>query len=203
MKKYSTLILFVAVGLIVTVGNQVFHKPTKLEAVENAAKPSIEKAVPVLYVNNEATKAGEEITSTIDYVLPYPGILPNHPLYFVKELRDRIIELLVVDPVRKAEFYLLQADKWLASGLQFFEKNEDVQAKLIIQKSAERLLKAVTILQAASTSGKPVLSGSLDKFEKAVQKHKQVVSELQTNSKDLGSAVTTYEKVAEITATLR
>ena len=47
----------------------------------------------------------------IEYVLPYPGILPTHPLYFLKIVRDRIIELLISDRVNKAEFYILQADK--------------------------------------------------------------------------------------------
>ena len=38
----------------------------------------------------------------IEYVLPYPGILPTHPFYILNIVRDRIIELRSSDRVNKA-----------------------------------------------------------------------------------------------------
>lgn len=46
-----------------------------------------------------------------EYELPYPGILPNHPLYLLKAGRDRVLEVFTRNPMRKAELYLLFADK--------------------------------------------------------------------------------------------
>lgn len=46
-----------------------------------------------------------------EYELPYPGILPNHPLYILKAGRDKVLEMFTRSPIRKAELYLLFADK--------------------------------------------------------------------------------------------
>src|SRR5438105_4293482 len=55
-------------------------------------------------------------TQMPDYKLPYPGILPDNPLYFIKTARDRLVGFLISDPVRKAEFDVLQADKRIGMG---------------------------------------------------------------------------------------
>lgn len=53
---------------------------------------------------------------TIDYGLPYPGILPGSPIYPVKVLRDRLVEFFISDPLKRGEFYLLQADKHISAA---------------------------------------------------------------------------------------
>ena len=52
-------------------------------------------------------------TPTPNYLLPYPGMLPDNPLYMLKAMRDRVINFLIADSQKKAEFYLLQSDKRL------------------------------------------------------------------------------------------
>src|SRR3989344_6985739 len=52
-----------------------------------------------------------------EYTLPYPGILPDNLLYPIKVFRDRIVSFLISDPLKKAEFNLLQADKRLQAGV--------------------------------------------------------------------------------------
>ena len=47
---------------------------------------------------------------TIDYALPYPGILIDHPLYFLKNIRDLIMERIITEPGKKVEFAILQSD---------------------------------------------------------------------------------------------
>jgi hypothetical protein len=56
------------------------------------------------------------------YKLPYPGILPNHPLYRIKEFRDNLLERLTRDPIKKVELHLLFADKKIAAA-QFLADN--------------------------------------------------------------------------------
>jgi hypothetical protein len=58
----------------------------------------------------------------VDYKLPYPGILPNNPLWPVKDLRDKAISLFIFDSVTKAQYYLRQADKRFAAGLALNDK---------------------------------------------------------------------------------
>src|SRR5438309_421306 len=48
---------------------------------------------------------------SISYQLPYPGMLPDNPLYFLKVIRDGVWSFLLSNPLKKADFDLLQADK--------------------------------------------------------------------------------------------
>jgi hypothetical protein len=47
----------------------------------------------------------------VDYQLPYPGMLPDNPLYFLKQFRDDVTAFFLSKPIDKADFYLLQSDK--------------------------------------------------------------------------------------------
>lgn len=74
-----------------------------------------------------------ESTSSSGYIFPYPGILPDHPLYSLKVLRDKIYDFFIKDPVKKAEFKLLMADKRMNMGLMLNEKeNNSLAAKTMI-----------------------------------------------------------------------
>src|SRR5258708_38682343 len=54
----------------------------------------------------------QPISSTpIDYQLPYPGLLPDSPLYFLKMLRDNLTSFFLSKPLDKANFELLQSYK--------------------------------------------------------------------------------------------
>lgn len=58
------------------------------------------------------------------YILPYPGLLPDSPLYQFKVLRDRIVEFLISDPIKKAQFHILQADKRLNAGIALVNERQ-------------------------------------------------------------------------------
>lgn len=47
----------------------------------------------------------------VQYNLPYPGLLPDNPLYFLKVIRDQFVDFLISNPHQKAEYDLLQSDK--------------------------------------------------------------------------------------------
>src|SRR3989344_6947435 len=63
-------------------------------------------------------------SAKIEYYLAYPGILPDHPLYKLKVLRDKITPLLIQDPLKKADFYLLQSDKGILATAMLVDKNK-------------------------------------------------------------------------------
>lgn len=90
--------------------------------------------------------------SAVDYALPYPGILPDHPLYIFKKVRDAILEFLLVDPVRKAEFYILQADKRLAMALAYAQKGQAVSVPPLILESVGFHAKTLVLLTGAKES---------------------------------------------------
>lgn len=58
-----------------------------------------------------------------EYVLPYPGMLPDNPFYFIKTIRDTVVLFLITDPSKKADFNLLQASKRFQAGVFLMKKN--------------------------------------------------------------------------------
>jgi hypothetical protein len=167
---------------------------------------AVQSAKPTVSVQDVSTKvtgstdAGELLTSTkkSEYVLPYPGILPDHPLYFLKTVRDRIIELLVVDPARRAEFYLLQSDKWLSATQVLLEKGKKDLAQTLLNNSSVRLALAIDQLTSLKGNGKPVPTGTIDRFKNAIQKHIEVLTDFEArNVIDVAQAKTSLNTSLE------
>ena len=74
-----------------------------------------------------SASATPTVIQGITYELAYPGLLPDHPLYFFKVIRDKVVSLLINDPSKRAEFNLLTSDKRFNSGRQ--EKIIDTLSK--------------------------------------------------------------------------
>lgn len=110
----------------------------------------------------------------VSYELPYPGILPDNPLYFIKALRDNLFNLLISDPIKKAEYNLLMADKRLASGKMLIDKKNYQLAITTISKSANYLERAISLTVKAKQEGKNTKE-LLDKLFVASQKHQQII----------------------------
>lgn len=114
----------------------------------------------------------------LEYLLPYPGILPDHPLYFLKQIRDGIMDRLIVDPLRKAEFHVLQADKRLAMGKLLKEQGKGSLAESTISKGEKYMERSVSGLGAFKSTGRPVPASLIDKLERATEEHAQVLTAL-------------------------
>lgn len=128
----------------------------------------------------EATGSAEE--ERINYELPYPGILPDHPLYPLKMIRDRIIELLTSDPVKKANFYLLQADKRLSAGILLFEKGKGDLSETTISKGQNYLEKALESAIKAKTQQDSALDIAA-KISASSIKHKEEIEKINDRAK--------------------
>lgn len=115
-------------------------------------------------------------TPPITYVLPYPGILPDNPFYPIKMLRDRIVLFLIADPVKKARFYLLQADKRLQAGVYLYrnDKQKAALALTTMEKGENYFAEAIDQTRQLKRDGKDI--GSLtDLLSQAIRKHEQVL----------------------------
>lgn len=85
----------------------------------------------------EASQSATEVAKVkiVEYDLAYPGILPDHFLYKLKVLRDKLSVFLISDPKKKADFYLLQADKGILATAMLVDNNK-------IDLASETVLKA-------------------------------------------------------------
>lgn len=118
----------------------------------------------------------------VDYTLPYPGLLPDSPLYFLRATRDRIISFLISDPLKKAEFDLLQADKRLNAGIYLSDKKKYELAVTTISKGENYFENAIVKTKEAKKQGKTV-GGIASNLYLSALKHQQVLKELQNKTK--------------------
>jgi hypothetical protein len=79
------------------------------------------------------------ITPSPDYPIPYPGLLPDSPLYPLKTLRDRLISILIGDPLKKADFDLLQSDKRIAAAVVLLENGNAQKQDLAVSTVSKGL----------------------------------------------------------------
>lgn len=142
----------------------------------------------------------------IEYVLPYPGILPDHLLYPLKMLRDRIMDFFIREPMKRTEFLILMADKRLGAGKILIEGGKAPLGETTLSKGEKYLEQAVATVEKAKQQGKNV-SGLLEKLEKATQKHIEVLQELSAKAPEevklgiedaLTSAQNAYQKILEV-----
>lgn len=118
------------------------------------------------------------IIAKSDYVLPYPGVLPDHPLYFMKRFRDAVLEMVIIEPARKSEFYILQGDKRLQMGIMLIEQKNFSLAETTISKAEKYMEKAVRGLMTYKTSGGVTPLYIIEHAQKALGKHREVLQEV-------------------------
>src|SRR3989344_826320 len=57
-------------------------------------------------------------SASVKYDLPYPGMLPDHKLYKLKVLRDKVMLFIIQDPIKKAEqHFLLEKKKIIRANI--------------------------------------------------------------------------------------
>lgn len=150
MKKSLFLVLFLSL---------MFFKASELKAQET---PTI-------------TLLPQEL---VEYNLPYPGLLPDNPLYFIKSVRDQLLLWITRDEVKKANLYLLLADKNLVMGKILWEKgNEDLSIKTL-EKGERYFLTGVITLQTIKNR-EDLPPGLRDKFELSGKKHEIVLNSVK------------------------
>jgi hypothetical protein len=121
--------------------------------------------------------------ATVDYALPYPGILPDNALYFMKALRDRVVSFFITDSLKKAEFNLLMADVRLNAAQYLFAKGESKYslAETTISKGENYFYNSLVMVNDAKQQGVQV-NDFVSKLILASRKHQQVIKELESKS---------------------
>lgn len=125
---------------------------------------------PTAVMQNMQGTAG--MTHTNDYQLAYPGMLPDNPFYKLKVLRDKIWEVLVTDPQKKVDFYLLQTDKQIGMVPPLVTKGEITLAKSTALKAENNFTKLVFVYK---DNGLTPDATTYKKLLQAADKHQQIL----------------------------
>lgn len=112
---------------------------------------------------------------SIHYDLAFPGILPDHPLYKFKVLRDKIILYFKGSGQDKVPFLLLQADKGISATAILVDKGNFPLAANTLLKAEHNMTKLVGELQHFPT---PPSTQLLDTLKTASKKHLEIINVL-------------------------
>jgi len=173
MKK----IIFIIAGAILLAGTI-----SPAYAVNPSAKETVPEQIEV--ATSTPVAVGPTPAQSEEYVLPYPGILPDNPIYFLKTIRDRIMEWLIADPLRKIDFYVLQSDKNLNAGILLNLSNKQKLVSGVFAQSIADIEKAVLLASSAKNSGKAVPAGVLERVRKSLIKHEEVITDFAKRAGD-------------------
>ena len=128
-----------------------------------------------------ATQSADVADVSTDYTLPYPGLLPDSPLYFLKVTRDAIVGALITNAQKKASFDVLQADKRLSATKALLEKDKKKYklAESTLSKGENYMEDAVLKIQQAKREGLETNELELT-LHKAIRKHEEVIRDIIT-----------------------
>jgi len=161
------LTLFLAVGILAV-------SVVKVSAVTQSQNYKI---APV--ENNSTGKiATQTAQKSVDYFLAYPGLLPDHPLYSLKMIRDRVWLGLTTNPLKKAELLLLFADKRLGASKALIEGNKVELGISTMTKGEKYLERAVAQERVAAEKGEET-QAFLQRLFQATLKHQEVLMDLK------------------------
>src|SRR3989339_1529841 len=129
----------------------------------------------VIRASDTLVKAPQE---KVIYNLPYPGLLPDSPLYVIKVARDRITDFLTRDNLKKAELYLLYSDKRISMSLILASKGKSQLAIDTFVKGEKYFLKIPELLRSAQKQGAQAPSSFVETLKLSNAKHKELIEEL-------------------------
>jgi len=113
------------------------------------------------------------------YAFPWPGMLPDNKLYKIKVARNKVVEKLIIDPVKKVEFDLLMADKLIYSSTLLMEKGEVELAKETALKGENYYSILVQDYNRALLGGKKIPKELDREITLAAKKHQEVFKKLE------------------------
>lgn len=116
------------------------------------------------------------------YQFPWPGILPDHPLYKLKVLRNKIIAKIIYSPAKRVEFDLLMADKTLYASKLLLDKGQGELAKETALKGENYFSILVEDYARAKQKSEKIPWQLRAHIDRAYEAHQQLISYLRQKS---------------------
>lgn len=142
--------------------------------------------------SNTSESSSPTVVASDDYQFPYPGILPDNPLYLFKVVRDRLVDLFISDPLRKSQFYLLESEKRFNAGLYLLkaQNGKEQLTYSTISKGNNYLEQSIQKAEEAKKAGTDILDQAKN-INRSIAKQREVLMSLiQKGSKSLKESLT-------------
>lgn len=136
-----------------------------------------------LGVEAPASQSSNMQPERVEYELTYPGMLPDNPFYILKVIRDGIVKMLINDPLKRAQFSLLNSDKRMYAGSMLVERGKDKLALETIAKSNNYLDDALTSIKDAQKQNQKSMDIKpfLLQMKASAQKHEEMMEDMDPN----------------------
>lgn len=169
-------LLFLAIFLLLLLS---FGYPSHAHSQETLEEV-VETETPI-GVDGVSTESASTEPARINYELPYPGMLPDHPLYILKVIRDGVVKLLINEPIKRARFSLISAEKRMYAGKLLVEKGKDELAVETISKGNNYLSEALEAIEIVKkeTPKHLDIEPFLLQFRSAALKHRELAQDIK------------------------
>ncbi len=119
----------------------------------------------------------ESTPTPIPYELSYPGLLPDNPLYFLKQARDNMMAFFIGKPLEKSAFLLLQADKQASAGRLLLIQKKDIKlATKSFTDAQKNFEESIAFVKEAKKQGMAT-QDMIQKLQIASKKHHELLDE--------------------------
>ncbi len=148
---------------------------------------------PIFSFAKENTDSNKPATSSasIEYKLALPGMLPDHPLFKLKVLKDKITAKLINNKIKKIEYDLLMADKTIYASKLLAQKGNIALAKETALKGEHYYTTLVSDYKWAYWYKEKIPQELDERIKTAALKHQEVFTDI---AKDLkGEDKKTFE----------
>lgn len=141
----------------------------------------MQTSVQMVYADEKPAPIDMEI-DTVEYDLPYPGMLPDHPLYVLKSARDAVMVFLTRDYIKKSELMLLLSDKHVAMAMALAKNGEWSDAAELLQQSEDMFDEMLKTLDESTSQGVSPSHELMQQVLMSNEKHKEVIQQLLVTS---------------------
>lgn len=124
-----------------------------------------------------ASSSASLFVSAVDYYLPYPGVLPDHFLWPVKVLRDKLWLFVTRDSRKRADLLLLFADKRIGMGRELIRGGKPELGVSTVEKGEQYLQEAFDEGEKAKSRGADT-TDLLTRLAKASLKHMEEIENM-------------------------
>lgn len=114
----------------------------------------------------------------VEYTLPYPGILPDHPLFVLKSIRDNLWVFLSRGNQKKAELYLLFSDKRAAMAVSLSKKGKWEASATSLSIAEKQFRKILAVVDNSKKQGSGPPGDFIQTLKLSNAKHRQIIESL-------------------------
>lgn len=136
---------------------------------------------PFFYLFNYSQPRSLNVDNKTDYELPFPGLLPDHPLYLVKMLRDQTLVFITRDFESRARMQLELSDKRIRAGELLIDEKKYDLAISTFSKGERYFEQAIETLKSAKQQGQAPTTDIIDQMKRSNKKHIIVLSQRAKN----------------------